>query len=590
MKQKLKKFCPLICILLLFFVLCTYLPFSDAIYSYFAGGVRFVAISGKQLEEYDTHQKVTAYFDMLKVLSDAFREDLKPYGYGYIPTQSASDNRHVKIILASTEHVYESSMSLCVREDLLNSMTVKNIQHTSSNLGIGGIGGWGGAGEAASLLAVAEGQYRVGVYVYENEQEYGICWMPFCVKKTAWGGAEIYYGEQSPNFEGLEKSDTAKATLLAVQGQKDYFYIPGYAYDTEIGPNNQTVYIEATNSAGERMTYLALPNDSKQNSYYPNESYTDNSFVARIPMELMPTGMVEMRVILENKKTKEAVYAYEDLYLIEEGAAQLYRGKIVENFEGIMPSETAQATVLNIFDTQDYYYIPGYAYDTEIGPNNQNVYIEFTAEDGRKKTVLALNTDSAGLDYFPDISYTENSFSAYMPKTEVGDGIYDVRVYIEDQTDGTMIYANESVWRLKDGQSELYKGELAENFPEVEDSATSHAAILTIWYLDQSYYYIPGYAYDTEMGPNNQTVYLELENSEGERITYKALTTDSTGIDYFPDDTYTRNSFTAKIPEELVPDGTYAVRTIIQDRTSGRVVYAPGALNCTISSNEVVFQ
>lgn len=458
MKQNLKKFYPLICILLLFFVLCTYLPFSNTIYSYFAGGTGFVAISKEQLKEYDTRQKITAYLDALKVLRDAFREDLKPYGYGYIPTQSESDNRHVKIILASTENSYESSINLCVREDLLNSMKSRNIQHTSSNLGIGGIGAWAGAGESLNLLAVAKGQYRVGIYVYENEQEYGICWMPIYVKKTAWGGAEIYYGEQISNFEGLEKSDTAKATLLAVEGQKDYFYIPGYAYDTE------------------------------------------------------------------------------------------------------------------------------------IGPNNQNIYVEFTAEDGNKRTVLALNTDSTGLDYFPDASYTENSFSAYMPKAEVGDGIYDVRVYIEDQANGAIVYASESVWRFKDGQTELYTGELVENFPKVEDSITSHAAILTVWYLDQSYYYIPGYAYDTEVGANNQTVYLELEDSKGERITYKALTTDSTGIDYFPDNTYTRNSFTAKIPEELIPDGTYAIRTIIQDKSSGRVVYAPGALNCAISQDEIVFQ
>lgn len=577
-----RRYAPLIILGVLIAGIAVYLHYSNQIYSYLADAIELDPISESEVQQYDAGQRVTALLNAISISKDSDREKLWVYGYAFIPTEKDSQERAAKIVLASDKRIYEGQLNVWFREDVNASLVEQGIYHSSDKLGI--------LSKEMNLISLSNGMYRVGIYVYENDTEYGICWMPVYIKKTSWGGAELYYGEQVSNFENIEESGTASATLLTVQGIDDFFYIPGYAYDTEIGPNNQTVYIEATNSAGDKMTYLALPNDSKQNSYYPNESYTDNSFVARIPMELMPTGMVEMRVILENKKTKEAVYAYEDLYLIEEGAAKLYRGKIVENFEGIMPSETAQATVLNIFDTQDYYYIPGYAYDTEIGPNNQNVYIEFTAEDGRRKTVLALNTDSAGLDYFPDISYTENSFSAYMPKTEVGDGIYDVRVYIEDQTDGTMIYANESVWRLKDGQSELYKGELAENFPEIEDSATSHAAILTIWYLDQSYYYIPGYAYDTEMGPNNQTVYLELENSEGERITYKALTTDSTGIDYFPDDTYTRNSFTAKIPEELVPDGTYAVRTIIQDRTSGRVVYAPGALNCTISSNEVVFQ
>lgn len=577
-----KKYTPLIMLGILAALFAVYLRYSNQIYSYLADAIELMPISESQIRQYDSGKKVTALLNAISISKDTEREKLWVYGYAFIPTELESDERTAKIIFASDKKSYEGQLQVWFREDVNSSLAEQGIHHSSEKLGI--------LSKEMNLIFLDAGVYRVGIYVQENKSENGICWLPVYIKKTMWGGAELYYGEQISNYEGLEKRVSASATLLTVQNIDDYFYIPGYAYDTEIGANNQNVYIEATNSDGEKMTYLALPNDSKQNSYYPDESYTDNSFVARVPIELMPTGMVELRVILENKETKEAVYAYEELYLIEEGTAQIYRGKVVENFEGIMPSETAQATVLNIFDTQDYYYIPGYAYDTEIGPNNQNIYVEFTAEDGTKRTVLALNTDSTGLDYFPDASYTENSFSAYMPKAEVGDGIYDVRVYIEDQANGAIVYASESVWRFKDGQTELYTGELVENFPKVEDSTTSHAAILTVWYLDQSYYYIPGYAYDTEVGANNQTVYLELEDSKGERITYKALTTDSTGIDYFPDNTYTRNSFTAKIPEELIPDGTYAIRTIIQDKSSGRVVYAPGALNCAISQDEIVFQ
>lgn len=277
-------------------------------------------------------------------------------------------------------------------------------------------------------MTVTPGLYRIGIYVYENDEIYGICWMPVCIKKTFWGGSEIYYGEQVPNFEDVQESDSAKGTVLATWGMEDYFYIPGYAYDTQFGPNNQNVYIEADSADGSRMTYLALPSDSTGNSFYPDETYTDNSFVARIPMDLMPEGKIKLRVILENRETKERIYAFQDIYQIEEGQAHVYRGEVVDNLKEFTISQTAQATVLNIFDSGDYYYIPGYAYDTEVGPNRQSVYVEFIGENGEKLTVRAMNTDSTGLDYFPSTDYTQNSFSAYMPKQLVQNGRYYVRV------------------------------------------------------------------------------------------------------------------------------------------------------------------
>ena len=163
------------------------------------------------------------------------------------------------------------------------------------------------------------------------------------------------------------------------------------------------------------------------------------------------------------------------------------------------------------------------------------------------------------------------------------------RVYIENQENGQIIFANETAWKFEEGSVEPYSGRLVDNLAQVENSNTSRAAILAIWHLNQSYYYIPGYAYDTEIGANNQTVYLELKRDTGETFTYESVSTDSTGIDYYPDKSYTRNSFIARIPEELMPDGNYSIRTIIQDNTTQKAVYAPGELYCTIKNHEAQY-
>lgn len=333
MKRKSLKCRPILIFLILFTLLVCYLLFSDKIYSYLMADNSFWEISNDKLIEYSSDQKVTAYLDSINTLKDDEGEDLKLYGYGYISTILDTTQRRVAILLKSEEKVYEGSINLWVRQDLLNNMQENDILHSSVNLGFGGIGTKKGAGEAINLLTVTPGLYRIGIYVYENDEIYGICWMPVCIKKTFWGGSEIYYGEQVPNFEDVQESDSAKGTVLATWGMEDYFYIPGYAYDTQFGPNNQNVYIEADSADGSRMTYLALPSDSTGNSFYPDETYTDNSFVARIPMDLMPEGKIKLRVILENRETKERIYAFQDIYQIEEGQAHVYRGEVVDNLK-----------------------------------------------------------------------------------------------------------------------------------------------------------------------------------------------------------------------------------------------------------------
>ena len=270
-------------------VFVAYLLSANHIMAFFTAG-HFRRISN----EVDSLSKdpVFCAVDVIPSLEPALFEPIEMQGWAFCETEEDNSSREVGLILYNNKKAFSSGGTITYRPD------VKEVFPNAP-------GSMTGFLVYTSTVLVPDGVYKIGVFVRENEKNYGIAETNYVLKKN---GKNVAISlRDSSEVKNLVVSDVQEDVTLNIEINRELnnekcVTIQGWAYVTDHDSAKQKVYVLLRYADGSYSIFdtmaMSRPDVAKA---FSSELYTMSGFRAHIPEELIRTEDYEIAILVQDE-------------------------------------------------------------------------------------------------------------------------------------------------------------------------------------------------------------------------------------------------------------------------------------------------
>jgi len=223
-------------------------------------------------------------------------------GWTFIETQEDNSDKFVKMIFASDNYTYEIEMNLQNRNDLEGAFSDKHVPKYRT-----------GISATFSPLAMKNGMYDLYLYVYENEDNFGVVNTGREFRKDYQSFKELRGGELLENdvFSNAVESKSIKFHIEDCRIVNEEVIIRGWAYLENSESAKNPVYLEVR-KPNRSVSIFSTQKIFRQDvgEYYNDDRYNMSGFQARIPKDTIGTGDTIFTVIVgtENRAIEHYIY------------------------------------------------------------------------------------------------------------------------------------------------------------------------------------------------------------------------------------------------------------------------------------------
>ena len=397
------------------------------------------------LTKYESNSKVYATSPWIDIYENML-ETMVITGVGGCETEFNNDNKKVKILLHSEDITYELDTHLLYSSDVNGQFSSHNIKGVNN-----------GFSTEFSTLTMKNGQYKIYFYFWENEHNYGLTETDVVIEKTNKGIKQTYATPVESDIKDkildneIQVDDRVKVVLwngLSVNQHNLNYTISGLAYIEGKDTKNQKVFVEFTDSQGNKYIYSTILKDNNWVKENIGEKYIYSNFIIRIAKEDINLEDTTMRILIEN----EGIYTSKDVfkYIVNEdqnGFKQIFE-KPVDNFENVSIEDKMHLSLWSdIVDesNNDYYTISGIAYIAGKDTKQQEIYVEFKGQSQGVKTYKALLFDNMWLKENLGEQYVHGEFKVKIAKEDIEKEDMEMRIIIKNND----IFTNTEVFNYK---------------------------------------------------------------------------------------------------------------------------------------------
>lgn len=393
------------------------------------------------MQKYESNSKVYSSLPWIKIY-DNMLETIAITGIGGCETEFDNEDKKVKVLLSGEDITYEVDTNLLYSKDVNEQLNTKNIK-----------GVLNGFSTEFSTLTMKNGRYKVYLYFWENEHNYGLTETDIVIEKTNKGLKQLYTqpvnAAEKAKFDdyGIQIDDNVKVVLwngLNNRHNTEYYEIYGITYILGKDTAKQKVFVELTDSHGNKNIYPTLLTENEWMKENVGEEYINSYFTVRIATEDIKLEETTMRIIIEN----EGFYTSQDLfsYIVDDTESDFKQvfAQPVDNFKNVNIEDNMYfALWSDIVDDSDnaYYTVSGIAYISGKDSSNQEVYIELEGASQGKKTYQALLLDNSWMKENLGEQYSHGEFNVKIAKEDVPSE--DVKMRIIINNDG--VFTNRQV-------------------------------------------------------------------------------------------------------------------------------------------------
>lgn len=316
-------------------------------------------------------------------------------GWAFVETTLDNPDKSVKIVFSSPEKAYEIDMDLWDREDLEYEFEDITIPENRN-----------GFYARFSHLGMDNGLYYLYVYVYENEQDYGIV------------DTNRIFRKEHRSFYELEPADakaepSLKYYIDQIDVRRESVFIKGWTFVEGMDTEDNHVFIEVTAPDGGQSFYKTNKYNRKDvGAAHENELYNRSGFKTSIPFSAFEYGDNALAVIIDHA----------------------YRAKEEFVFSFLEKTESIKFDFDVLDIRQDSVFIEGWASFEQLAITEAEISLEVSDQDGnavlyRTKTIPS-NTEGAELE---GESVITKGFRTSIPITDFKYGENTLAIVIDGQ-------------------------------------------------------------------------------------------------------------------------------------------------------------
>jgi len=243
------------------------------------------------------------YYNIEKFsISNNLTVDTFVSGWAFLETDEGNDEKIVKMILSSDELTYEIEMKLGDRKDV--SSFFKDSKVPLHRTGIS---------TTFSPLNLKNGNYTLYIYVYENENAFGIINTKKVFLKNNHNFKEIFSGDNLPITE-FSKAKPNKEIQYHIEKNElgnNNILITGWAFIYNFDADRNQIYLEITKPDGVQNVYNTNKVTRKDVSdHFQDEKYKMSGFSALLPLDAFGEGENKISIIIGKESRSVDYYIF----------------------------------------------------------------------------------------------------------------------------------------------------------------------------------------------------------------------------------------------------------------------------------------
>jgi len=333
-------------------------------------------------------------------------------GWAFIETEYDNQQKYVRLVFQDLRNgnLYEVPASLTTRLDVYENLKdLYNIPRT--NLAYY---------TKFSPLELADGEYRLYIYDWENESFNGLIDTGKVYLKSNrsfteyFGGKEVTYND----FAQAKTSDSVKCNLDNCNEKSEGIYISGWALIENAESADNPVYLEIIKADGTRTVYdtIKMPRTDVGTSFN-NSMYDKSGFSAVIPSDAIADGNNMMTIIVgtQEKGNTSYVIASSGGSITSVNLFEKQGGEKVTEVD--FSSATASESVKYWFDkceiVGNMLTVSGWAFLDNVESKDIPVYLEIKSAAGKTSVFDTIKRERTDVGTVMNNSlYNECGFSA----------------------------------------------------------------------------------------------------------------------------------------------------------------------------------
>lgn len=168
-------------------------------------------------------------------------------------------------------------------------------------------------------------------------------------------------------------------------------------------------------------------------------------------------------------------------------------------------------------------------------------------------------------------------FNLSISTVNLKNGTYKLYIYCKENDENYGI-ADTGIWLKKEGRTIEqwdWRSEQVQEHISVSKAVSCSSNVDSIS-IDESMVVIQGWAFAKDLTAETQNVYAEMTNSAGQIVQYTTESMSRTDVgNHFGNDKYNMSGYRARIPVDLLEDGKYTLRILVENNGEcwGSVIY-----------------
>ncbi len=251
------------------------------------------------------HDKVYYAIDELYVFDNLLTQvDIQ--GWAFVETKQDNPDKTVKLIFASNHDAYEVNTFLSERTDLVSAMEDKKVPANRN-----------GISAMFSPLAMKNGDYSLYIYVYENEENYGIVNTGREFRKDYRSFTELKGGEKLLNadFANAAINEAVISNIESCKLDGEKLLVSGWAFLKDTDSSLNHIFIEVKKPDGTVSVYSTnrIPREDV-GEFYKDARYKMSGFRAELSSNAIGEGDNIITVIVgtKNRSIQEYIYNWQE--------------------------------------------------------------------------------------------------------------------------------------------------------------------------------------------------------------------------------------------------------------------------------------
>lgn len=388
----------------------------------------------------------TVHFGLYEcTINDDKMDSMTIYGIAACESSIENFNRKVKVVLCGEKHIYlvDTVLENAVGNGFLANY---NLQGTNNNFIT-----------SFSTINIREDTYRIGLYVWENEEVSGYIDLWRIYEKNGNTFQERIPGEVEP----MTSNDDSEVYLSmgdnSASLSEGYYTIIGLAAKPNYNSIRSDVFINFIFEDGENRTFSTrLSPNFWYNNQLQSQLYTYCRFEAKIPEDVLKGKTAQVQVFVENN----GISTYQEENFIytftEEGCQEIYVSPLNDfTYKKDAGSLVNHVSVCGL-DTyyEDCYHLKGIAWIGGHPIDYPNIYVQFVCENGVAYTYPAVVSRNEWLTTVADERYANATYAVKISKNDFGPE--NVQMFILIKEDET-VYRSESIQYIWQGDQFVQK-------------------------------------------------------------------------------------------------------------------------------------